>query len=80
MSKRSQEMAHDKSRPLVQAALEGMRSQQDREISRLLALQKKNPSIRDAEITFLRFQSEQLETYIQESQTQLEGLRVIIAT
>ena len=57
-----------------------MHVEQAREIARLTALQKKNPTIRDEEIEFLRIQTEQLEVYILESQTQLEGLRVIIAT
>lgn len=79
MCKHSQRLAHERATPIIQSALDSMRAEQAAEIARLSALQKKNPAIRDEEITFLKTQQEQLEAHILEAQTQLEGLRVIVA-
>jgi ATP-dependent helicase HepA len=80
MSKHSQQLAHERARPLIDDALANMHAEQERETNRLISLQAKNPAIRDEEIDFLRYQTQELDKYIRESQAQLEGLRVIVAT
>jgi ATP-dependent helicase HepA len=80
MSKHSQQLAHERARPMIEKALAHMHAEQERETNRLLSLQAKNPAIRDEEIDFLRYQTHELDKYLRESQAQLEGLRVIVAT
>ena len=50
------------------------------ELSRLEALQRHNPNIREVEINFFKQQLEQLETLFESAQLRLDGLRVIVTT
>jgi len=56
-----------------------MQNNQQTELNRLTSLKKKNPSIRDEEIAFVKKQSELLGKYLQETHLQLEAIRVIVA-
>ncbi|MBS3803752.1 MAG: RNA polymerase-associated protein RapA [Oleiphilaceae bacterium] len=64
--------------PLKEAALARVRTLFQPEISRLEALRKKNPAIRDEEIAFFRAQLAASETAISRASLALEGVRVIV--
>jgi ATP-dependent helicase HepA len=59
--------------------VEKMQHSQQLELYRLESLQKKNPSIRDEEIDFVKKQTKRLTKYLEETQLQLEAIRVIVA-
>jgi ATP-dependent helicase HepA len=63
----------------IEAALENMRTEQERERARLEALQARNPMIRDEEIEHLREQTRALETHLAETPCRLDAIRVIVA-
>ena len=76
--KADHELASDKAAEHIQQALQDMNAELEHEIHRLEQLQKKNPSIRDEEIAFLRQRQEQLSHYLSDSRVQLEAVRVIV--
>lgn len=65
---------------LLDEARNRLSSDMDAEIHRLHSLQKKNPLIRDEEISFLRNQKEQGLSYIDRTGLELQAMRVIINT
>ena len=64
---------------ILSTVVADMQKSQSDEMSRLVALKKKNPNIREAEIDFIKTQTQLLEKYLSETQLQLEAVRVIVA-
>ena len=64
---------------IVTVAENEIEEQLGAQISRLTALQKTNPNVRDDEIQQLRDEKEQLYHYVQHPQLRLDALRLIIA-
>ena len=62
---------------LRHAAIASMHEELDGELQRLIALQKRNPTIRDGEVQLLRTKISDLETRLQSSTLKLSALRVI---
>ena len=62
---------------LRNAAIASMHEELDNELQRLLALQKRNPTIRDEEVQFLRTKISDVEKHLQSSTLHLSALRVI---
>ena len=64
---------------LIEMANKQINEQLGEQVSRLRTLQKTNPNVRDAEISQLSEEKEQLLEYIQHPQLRLDALRLIIA-
>jgi ATP-dependent helicase HepA len=71
-------LAEQQANAQIKQALETMHTHQQHEINRLVQLKRKNPMIREEEITFLQQQTAQLEQHLAESRVQLEAVRVIV--
>jgi ATP-dependent helicase HepA len=56
-----------------------MQDKQSVELNRLTSLKEKNPNIRDEEIDFVKKQTQLLTRYLEDTQLQLEAIRVIVA-
>lgn len=61
-------------------AKEAMTTHLDTEIQRLIALQRKNPLIRDEEISFLKEQKAHCLDYIEKTSLEVQAMRIIINT
>lgn len=75
--KTTRQMAQLALKNSVTMALENMLEQQTAEIRRLLALQQRNPNVRESEIEFLKTQTRQLHESIQQADVELAAVHVI---
>ena len=65
---------------LVAAAKDKMSHQLGAELNRLEALKAVNPNIRDAELDYIRNQINELNDYIDDSQLQLDAIRMVLVS
>lgn len=79
MIKTAEEKAAVKAQAIMSSVVEKMHQQQSAELNRMIALQKKNPNIRQTELNFIRSQTELLEKHLTETQLELAAVRAIIA-
>lgn len=63
---------------IIEAAQQRLRSELDGELSRLQALARRNPAVRDDEIQALRDERQALETAIEGTRLRLDAVRVIV--
>lgn len=75
---RARELAHQQANHLLSQAMEKMQSGLGAEAQRLKDLQRQNPAIRAEEITFIEEQTDALTRIIQESDVQLDAVRVLV--
>ena len=74
------ERAAAQAAPLISEALARMAGEQEQALNRLVQLRDKNPAIPQAEIDFLNWQTEQLESHIRDTRCQLDAVRVIVVS
>jgi len=77
---KSTDIAQDQKQVITDAAMTAMKTNLDGEFSRLQALQKINPNIRDEELSFITRQSEELANHINNAQLKLDAVRFIVVT
>ncbi len=65
---------------IQQQALNNMQTKLDAEHTRLTALAKINPSVRQEEIDFILLQKAELENYINKAQLKFEAIRLVVVT
>jgi ATP-dependent helicase HepA len=65
---------------IQQKALDNMHAKLDEEHTRLSALAKINPSVRQEEIDFILLQKAELENYINKAQLKFEAIRLVVVT
>jgi len=63
---------------IVEAAQVRMRDELDGELSRLTALARRNPAVREAELTALREERDNLDAAIEGARLRLDAVRVIV--
>ena len=71
--------ANAKADDILQSVVADMQRSQQEELNRLISLQKKNPNIRNEEIEFVNNQTQLLESYLKDTQLQLDSVRIIVA-
>jgi len=72
-------IAKKQSSEILSSIVSDMQQTQQEELNRLISLKKKNPSIRENEIGFIKKQTELLTGYLEDTQLQLDAIRVIVA-
>ncbi|MBQ4890609.1 RNA polymerase-associated protein RapA [Shewanella sp. MMG014] len=65
---------------LVEQAREKMTTQLNGELTRLESLKAVNPNIRDSELDYIRNQMAELNSYIDDSQFQLDAIRMVLVS
>lgn len=65
---------------IMKSALNTMHTKLDAEHTRLTALAKINPSVRQEEIEFILLQKSELESYINKAQIKFEAIRLVVVT
>ena len=65
---------------MVAQAREKMTQQLSAELSRLESLKAVNPNIREEELEYLRNQMQELNTYLDASQLQLDAIRMVLVS
>ena len=75
---KSRKLAHQQANVTLHDALETMHKTLNDEIQRLVDLQKRNPSVRDSEITFIENQIHALDKVIQAADVQFDALRIVV--
>lgn len=76
---KADKLAHHQADEVLNNVVEKMQQEQTEEFSRLTSLKKKNPSIRDEELAFIKQQTKLLKKYLGDTQLQLEAVRIIVA-
>ncbi len=74
----ARQLAQIKADALLQAARISMQTSLRDEMSRLQALQKQNPAIRDSEISFIDNQLSELTKAFEQAEVQLDALRIVV--
>ncbi len=74
----SEGLANKKKNEIINHAIEGMRTQLDGEIKRLVELSKVNPNIRQEEIEHLQYSRSTIEELLLQSQLKLDAIRIAI--
>ena len=75
---KSRKLAHQQANITLHDSLENMHKTLNEEIQRLVDLQKRNPSVRDSEISFIENQIHALDKVIQAADVQFDALRVVV--
>ncbi|MBA2653122.1 MAG: RNA polymerase-associated protein RapA [Tatlockia sp.] len=75
----SQKFGEEQLPELLETAKKQMKETLNQEVSRLEALQKVNPAIRDEEIVYFKTQIAESENYIDRATLKLQALRVVIS-
>jgi ATP-dependent helicase HepA len=76
----AKDMAQEKLEVIRAASLVKMQTSLSEEQERLVALKQINPNIRQEEITFYDKQRNDLATYIEKTQLQLDAIRLIVVS
>ena len=76
----AKDMAQEKLEVIRAASLAKMQTSLSEEQERLVALKQINPNIRQEEITFYDKQRNDLTTYIEKTQLQLDAIRLIVVS
>ena len=75
---KAQRLAHGKANEILSDALSTMHDSLGQECQRLRDLQTQNPSVRDEEIEFIELQIKALDKVLQQADTQLDSLRIVV--
>jgi len=76
---KASKLAQKQTKEILENIVDKMQQEQQQEMNRLISLKKKNPSIREDEINFLKKQTSLLTSYLEDTQLQLDAIRVIVA-
>ena len=79
MIDRANLLAKKQNHQIIENVVEKMRVEQNEELNRLTSLKKKNPNIREEELEFVKKQTKLLTNYLENTQLQLDAIRVIVA-
>lgn len=74
----ARDLAHQQANHVLSDAMNAMQTTLGAEVQRLKDLQKQNPAIRDSEIEFIEVQIAALTKVLQESDVQLDAVRVLV--
>ncbi len=74
----ARELAHKQANHVLGEAMNAMQTTLGGEVQRLKDLQQQNPAIRDSEIEFIEIQMAALTKVLQESDVQLDAVRVLV--
>lgn len=80
MLEQAEKIAQQKAPKKLATLYQQISSDLDNEVNRLIALQKINPNVRDAEINFFQQQKKALKQSIETANIRLDAVRILVAT